>query len=132
MEMSDPGQGVRWGSLPWTYTLRGQLLYSYNDRDLAKAAKGGWGALLFLRPTPLYCCPTLLYYCSTPFIMLLYLFIAQLVGKARQLGCPKIVLDHVCVYLYILYVCALWVSSPLVVYDAIDNASSSRATRTEN
>ena len=24
----------------------------------------------------------------------------QLVGEARQLGCPKIVLDHMCVYLY--------------------------------
>ena len=38
-----------------------------------------------------------------------------------------------CVYIYIfIYVCALWISSLLVVYDAIDNASSSRATRTEN
>ena len=34
-----------------------------------------------------------------------------------------------CVYIY---VCALWISSLLVVYDAIDNASSSRATRAEN
>ena len=63
-------------------------------------------------------------------------FTAQLAGKARQLGCPKIVLDHVrVIYIYIyiyIYVCALWVSSLLVVYDAIDNASSSRATRTEN
>ena len=59
------------------------------------------------------------------------IFTAQLAGKARQLGCPKIVLDHVRVYIYI-YVCALWISSLLVVYDAIDNASSSRATRTEN
>ena len=25
----------------------------------------------------------------------------QLVGKARQLECPKIVLDHVCVYIYV-------------------------------
>ena len=58
-------------------------------------------------------------------------FTAQLAGKARQLGCLKIILDHVHVYLYI-YVCALWISSLLVVYDAIDNASSSRATRTEN
>ena len=54
-------------------------------------------------------------------------------GEACQLGCPKIVLDHVRVYIYIyIYVCVLWVSSLLVVYDAIDNASSSRATRTEN
>ena len=34
----------------------------------------------------------------------------QLAGKAHQLGCPKIVLDHVHVYLYIyiynIYVCA--------------------------
>ena len=38
-----------------------------------------------------------------------------------------------CVYIYIfMYVCTLWISSLLVVYDAIDNASSSRATRTEN
>ena len=66
---------------------------------------------------------------------------------------PKIVLDHVRMYIIdnedassiasyttngeetqsaqTYYVCALWVSSPLVVYDAIDNASSSRATRTE-
>ena len=56
-------------------------------------------------------------------------FTAQLVGEACQLGCPKIVLDHVRAYIY---VCALWISSLLVVYDAIDNASSSRATRTEN
>ena len=62
------------------------------------------------------------------------LFTAQPAGEARQLGCPKIVLDHVRVlYIFIyIYVCALWVSSLLVVYDAIDNASSSRATRTEN
>ena len=63
------------------------------------------------------------------------IFTAQLAGEARQLGCPKIVLDHVRVYIYIyifIYVCALWISSLLVVYDAIDNASSSRATRTEN
>ena len=36
------------------------------------------------------------------------LFTAQLAGKARQLGCPKIVLDHVRVYLYIyiyIYIC---------------------------
>ena len=38
------------------------------------------------------------------------IFTPQLAGKARQLGCPKIVLDHVrvcvcvCVYIYI-YVC---------------------------
>ena len=61
--------------------------------------------------------------------ILVAIFTAQLAGKARQLGCPKIVLDHMCVYIY---VCVLWVSSPLVVYDAIDNASSSRAMRTEN
>ena len=30
-------------------------------------------------------------------------------------------------YVYKNYVCALWVSSPLAVYDAIDNTSSSRA-----
>ena len=30
------------------------------------------------------------------------------------------------VYIYI-YVCALWISSPLVVYDAIENTSLSRA-----
>ena len=45
-------------------------------------------------------------------------------------GGLKIVLDHVRVY--IINVCTLWISSLLVVYDAIDNASSSRATRTEN
>ena len=36
-------------------------------------------------------------------------FTPQLAGKARQLGCPKIVLDHVGVYIYIyiyIYVCA--------------------------
>ena len=35
-------------------------------------------------------------------------FTPQLAGKARQLGCPKIVLDHVRVYIYIYinYVCA--------------------------
>ena len=51
---------------------------------------------------------------------------------ASRVG-PKIALDHVRVYKNKNknYVCALWVSSPLVVYDAIDNASSSRATRTE-
>ena len=57
-------------------------------------------------------------------------------AKPASWGCPKIVLDHVRVlyiYIYIyIYVCALWVSSLLVVYDAIDNTSSSRATRTEN
>ena len=56
-------------------------------------------------------------------------------GKATSRVGPKIVLDHVrvyiCMYVYKNYVCVLWVSSPLVVYDAIDNASSSRATRTE-
>ena len=33
-------------------------------------------------------------------------FTPQLAGEARQLGCPKIVLDHVrvCVYIYI-YIC---------------------------
>ena len=52
---------------------------------------------------------------------------------AKPPGGPKIVLDHVRVYIYIyIYVCTLWISSLLVVYDAIDNASSSRATRTEN
>ena len=35
-----------------------------------------------------------------------WIFIAQLAGKARQLGCPKIVLDHVRVLLYIC-LCAL-------------------------
>ena len=54
-------------------------------------------------------------------------------GEAASRVGPKIVLDHVRVYIYIYiyicinYVCALWISSPLVVYDAIDNASSSRA-----
>ena len=51
-------------------------------------------------------------------------------GKAASWVGPKIVLDHVRVYImyvYKNYVCVLWVSSPLVVYDAIDNASSSRA-----
>ena len=56
-------------------------------------------------------------------------------GKAASRVGPKIVLDHVrvyiCMYVYKNYVCTVWVSSPLVVYDAIDNASSSRATRTE-
>ena len=55
-------------------------------------------------------------------------------GEAASRVGPKIALDHVCVYKKNKkknYVCALWVSSPLVVYDAIDNASSSRATRTE-
>ena len=47
-----------------------------------------------------------------------YVFTAQLAGKARQLGCPKIVLDHVRVYIHV-YVCTLWISSLLVVYDAI-------------
>ena len=37
--------------------------------------------------------------------------------------------SRACIYIY---VCMLWISSLLVVYDAIDNASSSRATRTEN
>ena len=32
------------------------------------------------------------------------IFTPQLVGEARQLGCPKIVLDHMRVYIYI-YVC---------------------------
>ena len=44
-------------------------------------------------------------------------------GKAAS---PKIVLGHVHVYYYN-YACALWDSSPLVVYDATDNASSLRA-----
>ena len=33
-------------------------------------------------------------------------FTPQLAGEARQLGCPKIVLDHVRVYIYIyIYIC---------------------------
>ena len=32
------------------------------------------------------------------------LFTLQLVGEARQLGCPKIVLDHVCI-IYIICLC---------------------------
>ena len=53
-------------------------------------------------------------------------------GEAASRVGPKIALDHVRVYKKKKnYVCALWASSPLVVYDAIDNASSSRATRTE-
>ena len=56
-------------------------------------------------------------------------------GFAASWVGPKIVLDHMHVYVHtyiytykcINYVCALWISSPLVVYDAIDNASSSRA-----
>ena len=51
-------------------------------------------------------------------------------GKAASRVGPKIVLDHMRMYIFI-YVCALWVSSPLVIYDAIDNVSSSRAMRTE-
>ena len=31
-------------------------------------------------------------------------FSSQLVGEACQLGCPKIVLDHVCVYITIIYI----------------------------
>ena len=73
--------------------------------------------------------------------MILYEFLPHPAGgeAASRVG-PKIVLDHVRMYIYIfiilyyyyiLYVCALWVSSPLVVYDAIGNASSSKATRTE-
>ena len=38
-------------------------------------------------------------YCVDFFV--LRFFTAQLAGEARQLGCPKIVLDHVRVYLYI-------------------------------
>ena len=37
-----------------------------------------------------------------PYMQLI--FTPQLAGEARQLGCPKIVLGHVCVYIYI-YVC---------------------------
>ena len=36
-------------------------------------------------------------------------FTPQLVGKVRQLVCPKIILDHICVYIYIyiyIYLCA--------------------------
>ena len=51
-------------------------------------------------------------------------------GEAVSRVGPKIALDHVRVYKKKLCLCD-WVSSPLVVYDAIDNASSSRATRTE-
>ena len=48
-------------------------------------------------------------------------------GKAASRVGPKIVLDHVRVYnVCINYVCVLWISSPLVVYNAIGNASSSR------
>ena len=36
--------------------------------------------------------------------MWLSVITAQLAGEARQLGCPKIVLDHVRVYLYIIYI----------------------------
>ena len=32
------------------------------------------------------------------------IFIPQLAGKARQLGCPKIVLDHMCVLYIIIYI----------------------------
>ena len=68
-----------------------------------------------------------------------YIFLPHPAGgeAASRVG-PKIVLDHVRMYIFIyiyiyiyIYVCALWISSPLVVYDAIGNASSSRATRTE-
>ena len=38
----------------------------------------------------------------------------------------------VCILYMCVCVCTLWISSLLVVYDAIDNASSSRVTRTEN
>ena len=52
-------------------------------------------------------------------------------GKAASRVGTKIVLDHVrvyiCMYVCLNYACVLWISSPLVVYDAIDNASSSRA-----
>ena len=67
--------------------------------------------------------------------VIMTLFTAQLAGEARQLGCPKIVLDHMCVYnnIYLcMIVCMLRISSLLVVYDAIDSASSMRAMRTEN
>ena len=43
-------------------------------------------------------------------------FTAQLTGKACQLGCPKIVLDHMRVYIYIyiyIHVCMLWISSTI-------------------
>ena len=57
-------------------------------------------------------------------------------GEAASRVGPKIVLDHVrmyiFIYIYIIYVCALWISSPLVVYDAIGNASSLRGLRNSN
>ena len=34
-----------------------------------------------------------------------YFFTPQLAGKARQLGCPKIVLDHVRVLYIYIYIC---------------------------
>ena len=46
---------------------------------------------------------------STILFFFLFLFTPQLAGEARQLECPKIVLDHVRVYIYIyifIYVCA--------------------------
>ena len=33
----------------------------------------------------------------------IFIFTAQLAGKARQLSCPKIVLDHMCMYYIIIY-----------------------------
>ena len=39
-------------------------------------------------------------------VMVRGIFTPQLAGKARQLGCPKIVLDHVRVYIYMcVYIC---------------------------
>ena len=37
--------------------------------------------------------------------MLCVIFTPQLAGEAHQLGCPKIALDHVCVYIHVYIIC---------------------------
>ena len=53
-------------------------------------------------------CPSFYYSASLYYQEYYALFTAQLAGEARQLGCPKIALDHVRVYIYIyiyIYIC---------------------------
>ena len=57
-------------------------------------------------------------------------------GKAASQVGPKIVLDHVRVYLYmyiyIYYVCVLWVSSPLRCYSQHTFVEGSQGLRNSN
>ena len=94
------------------------------------------GIIIFTHTHIIYCLLLFPYNDMHPFIyIILYIYIYILphafYSPAGTLCLPAgLVLDHVRVYIYINFIyniCALWVSLPLVVYDAIDNASLLRA-----